>query len=166
VALVSLLSLGLGSAVGTPAAAQLLPDPGVRVGLALDRATYLPSDPIQVIIALTNVSGAPVVAAQSVTKEPLAQLLTFIDPDGLPITAQAFGATTHEGGPPPTLLLGNEYVQVDPVVVLAPGAASAVTLPNARLFYLLTKPGRYTVTDGVRAARYGALWRGHDLQHG
>ena len=159
VALVSLVSLVLGSAVGPPVEAQLLPGPGVSVGLALDRATYLASDPIQVIVALTNVSGAPVVTAQSVTKEPLPLLLTFIDPDGLPIIAQAFGSTTHEGGPPPTLLLGTEYVQVDPVVVLAPGASSAVTLPNARLFYLLTKPGRYTVTATVPLRTYPAILR-------
>ena len=159
VAQVSILSLVLCSAVGTPVAAQLLPSPGVAVGLSLNRATYIPSDPIQVIVSLTNVSGAPVVTSQSVTEEPLPLLLTFIDPDGLPISAQAFGAQTHEGPPPPTLLLGSEYVQVDPVIVLAPGASSAVTLPNARLFYLLTKPGRYTVTVTVPLRTYPAILR-------
>jgi hypothetical protein len=154
--LVSLaLVLGLTSAVK----GQQTTNPGVGLAVSLNRATYIPSDPIQITVSLTNISGAPVITSRSLLDEPLHLILTFIDPDGQPVIAGEFGAHTHEGPPPPTLLIGSDYVQADPVTVLVAGTSTVVTMPDARLFYTLTKPGQYTVKAAIPLRVYPSLLR-------
>ena len=135
---------------------------GLTVSVALNRTAYLftgPPEAIQVTVAVQNVSGGPLIVAKSLTAEVLHRTLTFLDPDGHPIVANDFGAGEHEGPPPPVLLVGDELVQVDPVVVLPPNASFTVTIPDARTFFTFTKPGTYRVTAAVPARIYPAVFR-------
>ena len=147
---------------GARSQAQQANNPGLTVSVALNRSAYLfagTPDPIQVTVAVQNVSAGTLIVAKSLTAEVLHRTLTFIDPDGHPIVANDFGAGTHEGGPPPVLLVGDELVQVDPVVVLPPHASLTVTVPDARTFFTFPKPGTYRVTAAVPARIYAAVFR-------
>ena len=158
-----LLSVGLCALLLSSVVSQAQqPTPGLTVSVAVNRTAYLftgSPDPIQVTVAVQNVSTGTLIVAKSLTAEALHRTLTFIDPDGRPIVANDFGAGTHEGGPPPVIVVGDELVQVDPVVVLPPNASFTVTLPDARTFFTFTKPGTYRVSAAVPARIYPAVFR-------
>ena len=160
---VLLLAVGLGALLWSSAVSQAQQTtPGLTVSVAVNHAQYLFTggpDPIQVTVAVQNVSGGTLIVAKSLTAEALHRTLTFIDPAGRPIVANDFGAGSHEGGPPPLFVVGNELIQVDPVVVLPPNASFTVTLPDARTFYTFTKAGTYRVSAAVPARLYPAVFR-------
>ena len=136
--------------------------PGVAVSLSLNQAGYLfndPGDPIQIKLAIVNVSGADVLASKGLTEEPLDLLLTFTDPSGRPITANQPPAGVTEGPPPPVFLVGTEMVQVDPLDILAPTFTQMVTVDDARTLYTLPQAGTYSVKATVVLRTYAAIFR-------
>jgi len=144
--------------------------PGVTVSVALDQAQYhLGVDPIKFAVTLKNVSGDTVLAGDGLTSEPLALLLTFLDPDGQPIIADQQTLQTNDPPPPRVLTVEDagglvDLVQVDPLESLAPTFVQSVTVADARTLYTALNPpdapaGYYRVTCTVPVRTYAAIYR-------
>jgi hypothetical protein len=136
--------------------------PSLAASVQLNRSTYLFTggpDPIQLTVSVQNISGGPLVVGKSLTSEILHRTLTFIDPDGHAIVANDFGVGDHEGGPPPIVVVGDEFIQVEPVITVPANGAFTVTLADARTFFTFPKPGRYRVQAVIPARVFSAVFR-------
>jgi hypothetical protein len=156
-----LLLLGL-VALLSSSAGQAQVDPGIRLSLSLNRTSYLfnqPSDPIQVTINLTNVSGAERLVSQGLTTKPLHLQLVFTDPDGQPITTTQVTSGGPDAPPPTTLLVEDQFVQVEAIEHLAAGGGVQLPVADAKAFYILPKAGSYSVKAYVSFATYPAVYR-------
>jgi hypothetical protein len=136
--------------------------PELSVAIALNKPVYqfnTPGDPIQVTLALKNISGREVLISRGFTDEPFHLLLTFVSPQGTAIIATDVGQTGGEGPPPHTLLVDGQLVQVDPVDILPPTFLLTVTIPDARAFYAVSAPGEYTVSASIPLRTYLAIFK-------
>jgi hypothetical protein len=136
--------------------------PELTVALALNKPVYqfnTPGDPIQVTLALKNISGHDVLTSRGFVDEPFHLLLTFVSPQGKAIIATDAGQTGGEGPPPQTLLVDGHLVQVDPVDILPPTFLLMVTIPDARAFYAVSAPGEYTVSASIPLRTYLAVFK-------
>jgi hypothetical protein len=158
---VSLLCLGEG--VLQQSSAQQGTPPALRVNLVFDKLEYTlaadPSegDPIKFAITVENISDPPaeIITSKGFSKLPFHLMLTFIDPDGKGIVANAAKNTAAPEPPPPLVrLIDGVLVQVEEVEILPGGFVVSVTVPDARDFYTLTKGGRYSVKATIPIATY------------
>jgi hypothetical protein len=144
--------------------------PGVTVSVTLDQAQYqLGVDPIKLAVTLKNVSGEIVLASDGLTSQPLALLLTFLDPDGQPLIADQQILPTDDPPPPRVLTVEDatglvDLVQVDPLESLAPTFVQSVTVEDARTLYTAlnlpdTRVGYYRVNCTVPVRTYAAIYR-------
>ena len=156
-----LLLLGLAS-LASLGHAQTPPAPGIALGITLNRTSYLfnqPSDPIQVKINLANVSGAERLVTKGLTATPLHLQLVFTDPAGRLIATTQQTTGGPDAPPAPTLLVGDQYVQVEAIEHLAAGGGVTVPVADAKAFYGLPQAGFYSVKAYVSFATYPAVYR-------
>lgn len=153
--------LGLSGLPGAPTHAQP-PTSGLSAAIALTHTQYLLDDsanpdPIEIVIALRNVSGRPVIVSQKIHHTPLHLLLVFTDPDGKVILANEVSHSGGEGLMPTVLPINGALVQVDEVEVVNETFTVALQVPNARAFYTFLKAGMYTVRAYVPVRTYDAI---------
>lgn len=147
---------------GTIITGDVFAAPAIKVGLALVKSpstgklSYLknPEEPIPIVLSFAN-TGPSVITSESFTALPFYLLLTFIDPDGKGITSKHLVETMPEEPPPPQVIPVDvqgtvQLLQVEPVQTLS-GAGDqnpwriVQNIPNAHVYYELTKAGRYSV---------------------
>jgi hypothetical protein len=159
---VTVLALTLGAAAVHAQTASAPPPIGVNVVLNAGRYVLNDaSDPITVQITLANTSCQDGVCRSLVTSEGFTGklfhlMLVFIGPDGKPITAGEVGGHREggEGPPPRVIFVDGVAIQVDPVEILDADYTQTVLLPDARVFYALTTPGRYRVKAAIAMRTY------------
>ncbi|MBI3248641.1 MAG: putative metal-binding motif-containing protein [Deltaproteobacteria bacterium] len=143
--------------------------PPIHVNLVFEKATYslapLPGtsppepEPIKFAVTLENTGALTLFAQEDFSTSPLELLVTFVGPDGKGITAPKLSELELEGPPPRILLVGDTYVQVDPVESLAPGDIASVVVPDAHSFYPLNQCGHYTAKVTVPIRTYPVVSR-------
>jgi hypothetical protein len=133
--------------------------------VAVDKSTYaLGIDPIKVAVTLENISGGEVLVSDGLTRESLALLLTFTDPNGEPIIADQQQRETDDPPPPRVLPVAGELVQVDQLEILEPTFVQSATVPDVRDLYTALQappatPGFYRVTCTVPVRTYASIYR-------
>ena len=115
-----------------------------------------PTDPIKVVLQIENTSGAPVLSVGRFSSSDFFRRLYFTDPLGGTVTNKSEEQLHSEGQALQCLarkgVLQSPAIPILPVDVL-PGPAGEPQTPHffreyrfdARTFYDLTRPGRYTV---------------------
>jgi len=165
-ALVISLILLLGSNCGE-ALAQGTP-PTLSVALVLSSVKYLfgvPTDPIVAEIVIENTGTVPIVTSAGFSQKPFHLFLTFVGPDGKPITAGEAAAGVHEGGPPKIVPVNGAYLQVEEVEILPVGFVKVITIPDLRAFYDLPMSGRYVVKAVVAFRSYSTFFTTADKNY-
>ncbi len=168
----TLLSRRIAGLVGLAAicisAAAYADPPPIHVNLVFEKTTYslavLPGsppepEPIQFAVTLENTGLQTLFAQEDFSKSPLELLVTFVGPDGKGVIAPKLGELETEGPPPRILLVGDAYVQVDPVESLSPGDIASVVVPDAHSFYQLNQCGYYTAKVRVPIRTYPVVSR-------
>jgi hypothetical protein len=160
---IGLLTLG-GALWHAPAA---LGEPPIKVNLAFEKDTYsLQGTPESIRFAVTveNTASEEILASDGFQHEPLHLLVTFVGPDGKGVTAPQLSSDEQVAVPPPRILpVGDQYVQVDPLVRLAPrdtndadgiDTVATIEVPDAHSFYTLNQCGHYTAKVSVPLRLY------------
>lgn len=151
------VDLSEGIAQGTP--------PTLSIGLVLNSTKYLLGDlptiqpePIQAQITIRNTGTQPIITSAGFSEKPFHLFLTFVGPDGKPITAAEGSPGTHESGPPRVVPVDGALVAVEEVEVLPGGFTKTITVPDLRAFYNLTLAGRYSVKAVVPIRTYSSFF--------
>jgi hypothetical protein len=112
-------------------------DPPITIRLLSDKTIYQPGEAIKMQIEVLSTQA--IITRKGFFEQPFHLMITFIDPDGKPITS-SYLQPGNEPGPP--------YRVDDRDAVLAEdiqnGASKTIVLDNAYALYDLTKSGRYT----------------------
>lgn len=156
------IAAALAVTAGPPVAAQGPTPPPVQARLVLKdpppNATYGPTQPIVIVVEVFNASPAPVITTEGFSRGEFWRRLFFTDPNGA--TIADLGGAHSEIERTFFCLSRNRVLQrptaipVVPVEVLEAGAPPAgffvsYTIDDARKYYDLARPGRYTVNARV-----------------
>ena len=129
--------------IGSNSEAQ---QPPISVSVAATGTVFQPEVPIPINITLKNSSGGALTVPRDFLDRAFHLLLTFTDPAGNTILAdEAYTSTSGTPGPPPVIPVGDELVQVEPVVLLPSDWVKVIQIPNARTFYSLACGGDYQI---------------------
>jgi len=146
--------------------------PTLSLGLILNSTKYLFGDPfhptpepIQAEITLRNTGSQPVITSAGFSEKPFYLFLTFVGPDGKPITAAEGSPGTHEGGPPTVVPVDGALLAVEKVEVLPAGFTKSITIPDLRAFYHLPIAGRYSVKAVVSLRTYPSFFTNNDANY-
>jgi len=120
----------------TTALAQEAP---IKISLVADDTTYGPNDPIEYQIRVFNDSGQDVIAREGFLGQDFHLMVTFIDPDGVPITNR-YAMVSPEPGP--SHRYGNRDVAW--VEIIPSTGSNTIAVGDAHAYYSLTKYGWYT----------------------
>jgi hypothetical protein len=132
----SVLLLAAASAQGTPP---------IKASLVASKTSYGSGEPIKVQVSVFNDSGGDVITRKDFLGQKFHLKITFTDPDGHLIRTRFL-----EGGPepgPPFRHQGRDAALVEVVPPRDPIAKvgdSTTVIDDARVYYNLTKFGRYT----------------------
>jgi len=144
-------------------AASAQPTPPLQATLSFDSPppdlTFSPTTPIKINLRLSNVSGAPIITIDGFSSTEFWRQLYFqLDGVGT-ITDQSastvhsfvqFGTCHYRG----SVLLPGAGIQVTPVEVLAPDFAQQFSFNDARAYFDLSRPGRYTLNARITFFAY------------
>lgn len=155
--------IDLGGALVECGSAQQVSPPPLRINLVLDKLSYaLGTETIGLAMTIENIGDPPanIITAKGFSAQPFYLTLTFIDPDGKGIVANAStNSFSPEPAPPQAILVGDELRQMEEVEVLPGNFIVTNTVPDVRDFYTFTKGGRYTVSATIPIVTYPAISR-------
>jgi len=117
----------------------------VKINLMASQPAYVEGDPIQIQIRVfndnLNAGGSidPVITRNGFFYQDFHLLITFIDPDGLPVVRKFVGPADEPG--PPYRINGRDAVLAE---IIPPDGDNSYVLGDARDYYVFTKRGWYT----------------------
>jgi hypothetical protein len=123
--------------------------------------TFGPCTPIKINLILSNVSGAPIITVAGFSSTEFWRNLYF-ELEGVGTVTDASASTVHAFTPFGTchyrrsVLLPGAGIQVAPVEVVPQTFAVQFSFADARTFFDLSRPGRYTVNARIGFSAYTA----------
>jgi len=113
----------------------------VKITLTPGKTTFAPTEPIKVQVRVYNTEALDVITREGFFGQNFYTLITFTDPDGLPVR-NVFKDETDDPGPPDTL--GGRPAATVELIAPLPVGDRTIVLDDAREFYRLDKYGWYT----------------------
>jgi len=147
------------NASNSPAVGVPLTGTGLQplsVGLVLYQTTYNSGEPIKVTLTLQN-PGGDIYTSKGFKDKPFDLYLIFTDPDGKPIPSKLLQDTNPQDPPPPRVFVlpsGELAPNLDPVEELEAGWVLSLNIPNALVYYQLSKGGDYSVKAMIPMRTY------------
>jgi hypothetical protein len=147
------------NASGSPAVGVPLTGTGLQplsVGLVLDKTTYNPGEGINIVLTLQN-PGGDIYTSKGFKDKAFELYLIFYDPDGKAILSKLLQDTNPQDPPPPRVFVlpsGELAANLEPVENLAAGWVQSLTIPNALVYYPLSKGGDYSVKAMIPMRTY------------
>ena len=143
----------------TSAMAQESP---IKITLVSDKTSYGPDDPIWIQVRVSNVSENDVISRYGFFDKDFHLSITFIDPNGNPITTRFSGVAADEGGPP-YRYKGYDAIPVQIIPPLPDPNGEKISIMNdARHYYDLTSTGWYTAEVRVPLETFTEYEAAHD----
>ena len=140
----------ISNASNSPAVGVPLTGTGLQplnVGLVADKTTYNAGDPISVVLTLQN-PGGELITSKGFKDKPFDLYLIFTDPDGKVITSQLLQDTNFQDPPPP------RATNLEPVERLEAGWVQSLNIPDAHVYYPLSKGGSYSAKAMIPMRTY------------
>jgi hypothetical protein len=128
----------------------------LNVGLVLDKETYNPGERINVVLTLQN-PGGELITSKGFKDKPFHLYLIFYDPDGKVTTSQLLQDTGSQDPPPPRVFVlpnGQLASNLEPVEKLEAGWVQSLNIPDAHVYYPLSKGGNYSVKAMIPMRTY------------
>ena len=145
----NLVAMSLVLAVLSCAGALAQDDPPIKISLTAAKTSFESTDPIKLQIRVYNAAGSDVITREGFFDQNFYTLITFTDPDGLPVR-NIYKQETNEPGPTDSFG-GRPAAEVEiipPVAPPLPGdtlvGERILILENAREYYKIDKYGWYT----------------------
>lgn len=138
---IALVVISLTLAIGSWSAALAQDLAPVKIILTMEKTSFGPTEPIKLQVRIYNTENREVITRDGFFGQNFYTLITFTDPDGLPIR-NVFMDQTDEPGPP--IAVDGRPAAVVEFIPPMPEGDRTIVLDEAREFYRLDKYGWYT----------------------